>query len=317
MSFSSEVKDELSRHIPSKQHCRIAELAAIISMCGTVSISSDDCYGIRIVTENLSVARKYFTLLKKTFNISTELVVKYNMDNRKSRQYFIYVTDSEDSIRLLKATKLIDNHMEICENMSLVNNSIIERQCCKRAFIRGAFLANGSISDPNKAYHFEIVCQSEEKAEQLKNIIDHFISEAKTVRRKNHYVTYIKEGSLIVDMLNIMEAHQSLMNLENVRIVKEVRNAINRKVNCEAANLNKTISAAVKQIEDIEYIRYSIGLDKLSENLRQIAVVRLENPEATLTEISSLLPEPIGKSGVNHRLKKISEIATELKNRRI
>ena len=172
-------------------------------------------------------------------------------------------------------------------------------------------MAAGSISAPEKFYHFEIVCTTVEKAEQLKNIIATFDMDAKIVMRKKYYVVYIKEGDQIVDMLNVMEAPVALMEFENIRIVKDMRNSVNRQVNCETANINKTVSAAVKQIEDITYIRDTIGFDGLPENLLEVAKARLDKPEATLKELGELLDPPVGKSGVNHRLRKLSILAEE------
>lgn len=313
MSFSKEVKEELSRQMPMARHCQIAEIAAIISFCGNVCISSGDRYSIKIHTEKLSVARKCFTLVKKTFNIYTEISIRQNAYLKKSKTYTIFIKGHEDALRILQATKLLDENHEVEENLSIVNNVVIMQSCCKRAFIRGAFLAAGSISTPQKFYHFEIVCQSMEKARQLQGIIQTFNIDAKIVVRKKYYVVYIKEGSGIVEILNVMEAHVALMNLENVRILKEMRNFVNRQVNCETANLNKTISAAVKQIEDIRYIEANAGLSSLPENLEEIARVRLENSEASLKELGTMLSPPVGKSGVNHRLRKLSEIAEKMR----
>ena len=313
MSFSSDVKDELSRQISNARHCQIAEITAIISLCGDIIISANDNYRIRVSTENVAVARKYFTLLKRTFNIDTEISIKNHTHLNKGRTYMILTKNHEDSMKILKATRLLNNENDIEEEMSLVNNLVVQQLCCRRAFIRGAFLAAGSISDPNKFYHFEIVCSSEAKAIQLCDIINTFELDAKIVARKKYFVVYIKEGTQIVEILNIMEAHVSLMNLENVRILKEMRNSVNRKVNCETANLNKTVEAALKQIKDIEYIRDTVGLETLSPPLYELAQVRLNNPDTPLKDLGQLLSEPVGKSGVNHRLKKISEIADNLR----
>jgi len=185
--------------------------------------------------------------------------------------------------------------------------------CCKRAFIRGAFLASGSISDPEKGYHFEIVCSDEQKAEQLRELIRSFEIDAKIVMRKKSYVVYVKEGAQIVDMLAVMEANVALMNLENIRIVKEMRNTVNRKVNCETANINKTVNAAVKQTEDIRLIQEKMGFHNLNEGLAEIAELRLQYPEATLKELGMMLNPQVGKSGVNHRLRKLSQIADGLR----
>lgn len=313
MSFSSGVKDELSRQASKARHCQIAEIAAIISLCGKVLISGNDTYCIQIHTENVAVARKYFTLIKNAFQISAEISIRRNAYLKKGRTYMITVLNHEDSLRILHAAKLIDENNEINENFSLVSNVVIQNSCCRRAFIRGAFLASGSISDPEKFYHFEIVCAAKPKAEQIQAIMATFDLDAKIVQRKKYYVVYIKEGAQIVDILNVMEAHISLMNLENVRILKEMRNSVNRQVNCETANINKTVSAAYKQIQDITYIKNTIGFDGLSEGLREIAEARLGHPEAALKELGMLLTSPVGKSGVNHRLRKLSNLAEELR----
>ena len=314
MSFSSEVKDELSRQIVEARHCQIAEVAAIISLCGRILISAKDAYGIKIHTENIAVARKYFQLIKKIFQVHVEVSVRQNVYLKKGKTYTISISDHEDALRILQAAKLIQDDGEILENLSITDNLVIQQPCCKRAFIRGAFLATGSISDPEKSYHFEIVCATLEKAEQLKNIICFFHIDAKIIQRKKYFVVYIKEGAQIVEILNVMEAHVALMNLENIRILKEMRNTVNRKVNCEAANINKTVFAAVKQMEDIKFIKNTIGFEKLAKGLQEIALLRLEHPEATLKELGAMLNPPVGKSGVNHRLRKLSEIAENIRD---
>ena len=313
MSFSSRVKEELSRQISPARHCRIAEIAAILSLCGRIQISAEDRYCIRIHTENVAVARKYFTLLKKTFNIVTDVTIRRNVQLRKNHVYTVTVGRHEDACRVLHAAKLIGPDGEIRENLSVIRNVVTQQACCRRAFIRGAFLAAGSISDPEKFYHFEIVCVTEAKAEQLREIMSTFGLDAKIVKRKKYYVVYIKEGSQIVDVLNVMEAPVSLMELENIRILKEMRNSVNRQVNCETANINKTVAASVKQIRDIEYIRDTIGFESLPENLEQMAQARLLKPDATLKELGEALEPPVGKSGVNHRLRRLSEIAEGLR----
>ncbi len=315
MSFSSRVKEELSRQLSSARHCQIAEIAAIISLCGKIQIDEDDRYCIKISTENVAVARKYFTLLKKTFNINTDVVIRRNDYLKRNRTYSVSVTEDEDARKVLLATKLLDDQGEIGENLSVVKNLVIQNPCCRRAFIRGAFLAAGSISDPERFYHFEIACTVEAKAKQLQSIISTFNLDARIVVRKKYFVVYIKEGSQIVDILNVMEAPVALMELENIRILKEMRNSVNRQVNCETANINKTVSAAVKQIEDITYIRDTIGFDSLPENLEEIAKARLERPEATLKELGEALDPPVGKSGVNHRLRKLSTLAEDLREK--
>ena len=309
MTFSAEVKEELSHRMPGARHCQLAELAAIAGMCADVCISAENRFSLRIRTENLPVARKCFTLLQKTFNISSDVCVcLHKNDERSTRIYTVWVRDHHETVRVLQGLKLLNEEGEVAEHVALVQKS-----CCRRAFVRGAFLSAGSISNPLKSYHFEIVCTSMARAEQLQFFIRSFGPDAKIVQRKKSFIVYIKEGAQIVDMLNIMEAHISLMNLENIRIVREMRNAVNRKVNCEAANINKTVNAAVRQMEDIRYLETVKGLEKLPAGLASVARLRLENPDATLKELGEMLDPPVGKSGVNHRLRKLGQLAEELR----
>ena len=291
MSFSGKIKEELAQHYAKARHCNLAELSALVHMSGSFE---KDGYGrciLKLHTENDGVARKCFTLLGKTFNISTDIAIRRNTA-KGSCSYYIRAKGEE---------------------LLAVENVIVQAVCCKRAYIRGAFIASGSMSDPDKSYHFEIVCGTLKQAEYLRNMINSFEMDAKIVKRKKSYVVYLKEGSQIVDILNIMEAHVALLELENVRIMKEMRNTVNRKVNCETANINKTVSASVRQMEDIIYIRDNIGFDKLPDGLKDVALTRLTYPDATLKELGGLLENPIGKSGVNHRLRKLSEIAEKLR----
>ena len=280
MSFSSEVKEELFNHVGKSRHCQIAEMAAIMAW------ESDN---------PLTDEKKYILF---SWLCDTESLEGSSMQKMYEA---VKMWDHENNMPILRDT---------------VDGVLIQQSCCKRAYIRGAFLAAGSISDPNKSYHFEVVCRTLEQAEQLQEVINYFNMDAKIVERKKHYVVYLKEGSQIVDILNVMEAHIALMNLENVRILKEMRNSVNRKVNCETANISKTVNAAVKQLEDIMYVRDNMGLETLPDNLREIALLRLEYPEAPLKELGTYLNPPVGKSGVNHRLRKISSIA-EVERERI
>ena len=315
MSFSSKVKEELSRECNSPRHCCIAETAAIISMCGKVIFDEKDRVRIEIHTENVTVARKYFTLLKKTYNINTDISIRHSSSLNKSRSYILSVNDDETARKILMTCRLMKPFGVIEEDFSISDSLIIQRECCKRAFIRGAFLASGSVSDPVKTYHFEIVCLSEAKAKQLQMIMETFNINARVIKRRKYFVVYVKDSSQVVDLLNIMGAYNALMDMENVRIVKDMRNNVNRKVNCETANINKTVSAAVKQIEDIRFIQMSSAFDELPESLQEMAELRVRYPEATLAELGQLLDTPVGKSGVNHRLKKISLFADELRER--
>lgn len=287
MSFSSEVKEELAKHISPARHCQIAELAAMMSYCGQYGRDSEGAYTVGFQMENEAARRKGFTLLKKTFNIDTGVVIS----EEQMQSFLSKIGNLEEPVSQL----------------------LIKNSCCQRAFLRGAFLSIGSMSDPQKGYHLEFVCTDEDKARQLQSVIQGFDIDAKIVLRKKYYVVYVKEGSGIVDLLNVCEAHISLMKLENLRILKEMRNSINRRVNCEAANITKTVTAATRQIDDIEYIKAHYGLQNLPENLRQMAEVRLENPDAPLKELGELLNPPVGKSGVNHRLRRLGELAEKIR----
>lgn len=284
MSFSSEVKEELAGQFGRSRHCQLAELAGMLELEGHLDENTGK---LTLETENSLLFEKYRILLKKAMGSETG--------------------------KLLAALHWEEKSFEgIPLNDRRTNGLLVQRTCCKRAFIRGAFMAAGSISNPSKSYHFEIVCRSMEQAVQLKELMGSFEADAKIVERKERYVVYLKEGSQIVDMLNVMEAYVSLMNLENVRILKEMRNSVNRKVNCETANINKTVSAAVRQLEDIRRIRDTIGFDELPAPLSEMARLRLEHPDASLKELGTYADPPVGKSGVNHRLRKLSAIAEKL-----
>ena len=313
MSFSGMVKEELSRQIGTARHCRIAELAALIGFCGRLEHFPQG-EKLKLQTENETVARKCFTLIQKTFNIEKEISVRENSHLKRVKVYVLEISDSEEIREILQATKLIADS-KFCDTLILQDMLVVQQSCCKRAYIRGAFLASGSISDPEKGYHFEIVYPDERKAQQLQTIIRSFSVDAKIVQRKKSYVVYVKEGAQIVDMLAVMEANVALMDLENIRILKEMRNSVNRKVNCETANINKTVNAAVKQMEDIKLIQQVMGFEQLSDGLAQIAELRMQYPEATLKELGMMLSPQVGKSGVNHRLRKLSALADELREK--
>ena len=314
MSFSGQVKEELSRHIHKSRHCQIAEIAAVLGFAGKLEEAGGESV-LRVYTENLPLARKYFILMKKTFQVTCRIAVRQNIYLHKSRTFVISLFGEEEIRRVLQAVKWRNEKNEDIRTRELVHRLLVQKSCCRRAIIRGAFLSAGSMSDPEKSYHFEIVCAGEEKARQLMDLINSFDMDAKVVMRKKSYVVYLKEGAQIVDMLNIMEAHISLLNLENVRIIKEMRNSVNRQVNCETANINKTVSAAVKQLEDINYIKNTRGLDSLPENLREVALVRLQYPQAPLKELGTYLEPAVGKSGVNHRLRRLGEMAEEMRQK--
>lgn len=317
-SFSMRVKEEAAEQISSRRHCQNAELAAMISLCGT-DIEKN---GIKIQSENVCVIKKCFTLLKKTFNIYSAITVRSGKGGAKHHLYILRVQGEPYVRELLEAIKHPAAQGRDPEEP--VDDLILQKNCCKRAFVRGCFLAAGSVTDPAKSYHLEIVCPTEEKAKQLCACINSFWQqeegmEAKIIARsksggRHSFVVYLKEGNQISDLLNICETYRCLMEMENIRVEKEIANSLNRKLNCEMANMVKTISAAQEQKNDILYIEEHIGLERLPAELEQLARIRLEDTEISLKELGEKLTPPIGKSGVNHRLRKIRKIADELRN---
>lgn len=312
MSFSGNVKDELAGHVNMARHCQIAELAAIFQFCARIEQGDNGESALLISAENEVIVKKCFTLLRKTFNIETSAYKNDEKSGMMSEQTAIRITDSELVWNIFRTLKLVGDNDTFYGFGEPVNPILIKNSCCRRAYLRGTFLCVGSMSDPVKGYHLELVTDNERKAFQIQQIIREFELDAKIIRRKKYFVVYLKEGSNIVDFLNICEAHVSLMQFENERIVKEMRNSINRRVNCETANISKTVNAAAKQISDIGKIRDTIGFSNLPQNLREMAMVRLEYPDASLKELGGYLVPPVGKSGVNHRLRKLSEIADEI-----
>ena len=299
MSFSGEVKEELVKLENDARHCQLAELAVILVYAGAVRTDPSGAVCIELQSDAPYVASRCRMLLVKLFQAALP-----EMSNENS----LYLTKNDTSVikRTLQAIKYKGGDV-------LVHPLVIKSLCCKRAFLRGAFLSIGSISNPEKGYHLEFVCSDAKQAAQLVETLLFYEIRAKIVVRKKYHVVYIKESEEIVELLNVIGAHISLMNLENLRILKDMRNAVNRRVNCETANITKTVNAASKQIDDIQYIREHYGIDNLAENLRQMAELRLEYPEATLKELGEFLSPAVGKSGVNHRLRKLSELAEKLR----
>ena len=312
MSFSAKVKKELCGHENKARHCDIAEIAGIINTCGVVSRIQGRCV-VRIQTENPVVAKAYFKLLKKTFACRCDISIKHAPQLKKNRVYNVATGDSLAAEKMLLATGIMTRHDNALSYAGRINPTIIKSDCCKRAYLRGAFISGGSLADPEKSYHLEFINANKGLAQSLLDSVNFFKLNAKMIVRKGYYVVYLKEGENIVDLLNMMSAHVSLMDLENVRVMKHVRNNVNRVVNFETANLNKTVDAAVRQTEDIKYIFETKGTDYLAKQLLDVALIRLSHPEASLTEIGAMLTPKVGKSGVNHRLRKIGLIADYLR----
>ncbi len=283
MSFSSEIKEELSKtnNLKNKEEVKYEFLGYLIS--SNISIKKNK---IEYSTENEYNINRLNKLLNN-LNIDYDICVKGNL--------FVIKFDIEN----------IEYYINLLSN--------IEKENLKKAFIRGSFLGSGSINDPKKKYHIEVSLENKEYANILKNILNEFNIIFKELERKSSYSLYSKDGEEISKFLALIGASKAVINFEEIRVIRDIRNNVNRKVNCETANLNKTVNAAVRQIEDIKFIYNSKAEDKLSDSLKEIANLRMENPDISLVELGKLLKEPIGKSGVNHRLKKIQEIANELR----
>lgn len=293
MSFSSIVKEELSKKISGARHCQIAELAAIYSFCGSFVQKNKENSYIFFNFENVLVANKCFTLMKKAFTIYSgcDFVNQIAYDE--------------------KSLTISVNDKELCEKIqdALESFSVTERTCCRRAYLRGAYLCGGSTTDPGKSYHLEIVCKNKKSAYKIIELFETFDVDAKLVERGRYYIVYIKDSNKIVLALNVFEAPVALMEYENTIIMKEMRNSINRQNNCDVANLNKTVSAAQSVISDIKQLMGTAEYENLPDNIKEVAMLRVEYPDASLKELGEMLTPPLGKSGVNHRLRKLSEMA--------
>lgn len=306
MNYTTKVKQELAQIIANARHCRLAELGAIIAICGR--ISADEGV-LSIVTENQLVVEKTEKLIKKIFPV--DIIARINYDKRRAfKEKIIMVFTKAETGDILETVK-----GECREDGSIrISPLLYTMPCCKRAFLRGIFLSSGSLTDPEKDYHLEIPVSDEELSGKVAEILAGYDIELKTIIRKNQYVLYAKDSEKIVDFLNVAEAHVALMDLENVRILKDVRNDVNRRVNCDTANIRKAVKAAMKQCDDIRYIESTVGWNEIDDALVYTARLRMENPDASLTELMRLHEEKVSKSGINHRLSKISEIAEKLRN---
>jgi DNA-binding protein WhiA len=310
VSFSVVTKNELARVTAARECCRLAELAALVKMDGTLQLSSGRRANLHIVTENAAVARKIFVLFKEIFGVHTEVLVSKKVRLRKNNVYLVRIAPREGAAGILERLGMLDGEGNLLESML---EDLVRRDCCRRSYLRGAFLGGGSVNSPKGAYHLEIVTNNQRHAKDLARLMKKFDLAAKISYRKKWHVVYLKESEQIVSCLNIMGAHTALLNFENIRIFKDMRNHVNRLVNCETANLNKTVNASVRQIDSIQVIARSIGLNKLPPSLREMAALRLKNPDASLKELGELMQPPVGKSGVNHRLRKLEKIAEKMR----
>ncbi|RDW99492.1 DNA-binding protein WhiA [Listeria kieliensis] len=309
MSFASETKKELTHFEVTDDEAK-PELAAFIRMNGAVSISNGAMVA-DVQTENAATARRMYQLLKRLYNIPIELLVRRKMKLKKNNVYIV---------RLKVKTREILEDLHILKDsftfIKSIDRGFVKKRNAKRAYLRGAFLASGSVNNPEtSSYHLEIFSVYSEHNEAICDLMNQFGLHARTLERKNGSITYLKEAEKITEFLSIIGATSALLHFEDVRIMRDMRNSVNRLVNCETANLNKTISAAVRQIENIKFIQAEVGLDALPERLREIAELRVTHEDVSLKELGEMISAgPISKSGINHRLRKIDQIAERLRN---
>ena len=308
MSFASETKKELTTLEP-KPCCSKVELSALIRMNGSLSFSNRKLV-IDVQTENAAIARRIYTLLKSNYGVNVELLVRKKMKLKKNNIYIVRFAERAQEI-------LMDLHI-LGEGFTIIHSiskEFVSKKCCKRSYLRGAFLAGGSVNNPEtSSYHLEITSLYKDHNDALCELMNQFELRAKTHERKKGFITYLKEAEKISEFLAIVGAHNAIMRFEDVRILRDMRNSVNRLVNCETANLNKTIGASLRQVENIQFIEESVGLNVLPDKLREIAELRVAYQDVTLKELGEMVSgAKVSKSGVNHRLRKIDEIANKLR----
>lgn len=308
MSFSTEVRNELARLTDDAGCCSTAELTALLRMGGVLLIRGAGVPGLNFSTENAAVARKALSLIRQGFAVTAEVMVTRARRLNKRNTYHIRLLPSPTVAELLAALGMLSD-----AGWTTNDSAILRKPCCRRAYLRGAFLGGGSVNRPEGDYHLELVTASQDFAKGLLRLLKGQHLPAGLTERKHDFVVYLKDGDAISAFLGLVGAHQAVMKFENVRVVKDMRNQVNRLVNCETANLQKTVNAAFRQLDAIKIIDSTIGLDALSAGLREAATLRLEFPEAALQELVNAAGGKIGKSGMNHRLRRLEEIAAEIK----
>ncbi|EIW6874425.1 DNA-binding protein WhiA [Listeria monocytogenes] len=309
MSFASETKKELTHMDVSDSDAKV-ELAAFIRMNGAISFSSQLVI-MDVQTENAAIARRMYQLLKDLYEVPIELLVRRKMKLKKNNVYIVRLKSGTRGI--LEDLRILEPPMTFTKS---IDRGFVKKRSAKRAYLRGAFLASGSVNNPEtSSYHLEIFSVYEEHNEAICALMNQFDLNARTLERKNGFITYLKEAEKITEFLSIIGATSALLHFEDVRIMRDMRNSVNRLVNCETANLNKTINAAVRQIDNIKYIQSTVGLEVLPERLREIAALRIANEDVTLKELGEMLTTgQVSKSGINHRLRKLDQIAERLRS---
>lgn len=307
MSFSDQVRNEITRENSVEDNCHLAELAAIVKVEGSLQIANNKT-GLKMVSQKAVVARQLYKLLKEKYNFRTEIRVGKKSSFDKGNYYIINIPPQDGIKDLLIEIGLIDENFSFNHN---IKKEFLEKQSCRKAYLKGLFLATGMLADPNSEYHLEFFVKYEDYAEELKILFKKIGIDIKMRKRNENFSLYIKKAEDIIKILNLIGAKSTQLKIENTRILKEVKNEVNRKVNLETANLSRTAIAAQKQLENIEFINKTIGLEKVSSSLQEIAELRRENPFASLKELGKMIG--ISKSGVNHRLRRIKKIAEDIK----
>lgn len=311
MSFASDARGELARELCTQICCARSELASALLASGGISYRGRERYALSLTSADGAVVRRYFGLLKQFWKISAQIRTLFTESLSGQTRYQLVIPE-EDSLRLLGELGLLDS-AALFGVRQIPRPELVHYACCKKSFVRGAFLMCGAASNPEKEYHLEIAAPTEEFARFVIELIKYFEIPAKMTCRKTKYVVYLKRAEEISDMLTLMGASACVLQMENVRIKKDVSNQVNRQMNCDASNINRTMDAAEAQIADIRYLEAEVGLEKLPKALREMAEVRVNNPAASLSGLGELLNPPLGKSGVNARLRKLSDLARKLR----
>lgn len=313
MSFATETKNELSRIEPEKKCCMLAEIAGFLRVSGSLRLAGGGRFRIVITTENPAVARHYKKLIREYFQVDAELEIGAAPGPKKGRSYLLTIGPEMRSEQILRETGILlvrEGNNYISDG---IYSDLIKTKCCRKAYLRGIFMGSGTVSDPARSYHLEIVCGSRNLAADLRKMINTFVDlSAKVVERKDKYIVYMKNSDFICDTLAIMGAHSQVLAFEDVKIKKGLVNDAVRITNCDNANTDRTLDASQKQLENIRKIQEAKGLEYLPEKLRQVAQLRLDNPEASLTQLAEMMDPPMKKSGINNRFRRIGEIADRL-----
>lgn len=315
MSFSNSMKSDLSRVISERKCCLFSELASMIKTNGVITEGLNGESILRLITENVNVAKRMYSFVKEAFKIHPGVIIR---KSKKLKEHNVFIVSID---RIMDDNKIPQElaQLVLSETKSTPfkkNKELFKNICCKKSYLRGIFLGVGSITNPNNYYHVEIVFKDDDFANSIKKMLAKFQINAKVTKRKSSYIVYIKEADQICDFLNIIGAHKALLDIENIRILKDMRNSVNRIVNCETANLSKIVDASVRHVSSINFLKEINELDRLPKPLYEVACKRLKYPDYSLKELGITLVPTVGKSGVNHRLKKIDEIAQEFQKLR-